>query len=53
VSAAIDRAEHTPRPDPTEMFADVYAEQPAELRAQQAHLNRLRDRHGDDAFLKE
>jgi len=53
VSAAIDRAERTPRPDPEAMFADVYAERTAELRAQQANLNRLRNRHGDDAFLRE
>ncbi|AZH27109.1 pyruvate dehydrogenase (acetyl-transferring) E1 component subunit alpha [Haloplanus aerogenes] len=53
VTEAIDRAEDTPRPNPDRMFADVYAEQSAELRAQQAYLHRLRDRHGDDAFLKE
>jgi len=53
VTAAIERAEDTPRPDPDRMFADVYADPSAELRAQRAYLNRLRDRHGDDAFLKE
>ena len=53
VSTAIERAERTPRPDPEEMFADVYADRPSALRAQQTYLHRLRDRHGDDAFLKE
>jgi pyruvate dehydrogenase E1 component alpha subunit len=53
VSAAIERAEHTPRPDPDAMFDDVYAGLPPALRDQRAYLNRLRDRHGDDAFLKD
>jgi len=53
VTEAIDRAENAPRPDPEAMFADVYAAPSTELRAQHDHLNRLRDRHGDDAFLKE
>ena len=53
VSTAIERAERAPRPDPEEMFADVYADRPSALRAQQTYLHRLRDRHGDDAFLKE
>ena len=53
VSEAIERAENTARPDPDAMFDDVYAEPTPELHAQRAHLHRLRDRHGDDAFLRD
>jgi pyruvate dehydrogenase E1 component alpha subunit len=53
VSAAIERAEHTARPEPDAMFADVYADLSPALREQQAHLQRLRDRYGDDAFLRD
>jgi pyruvate dehydrogenase E1 component alpha subunit len=53
VSEAIERAENTARPEPDAMFDDVYAEPSPTLRDQRAALHRLRDRHGDDAFLKE
>ncbi|GAB6860947.1 pyruvate dehydrogenase (acetyl-transferring) E1 component subunit alpha [Haloplanus litoreus] len=53
VSAAIERAEATARPDPDDLFDDVYAERSAELDRQRAALNRLRDRHGEDAFLRD
>jgi pyruvate dehydrogenase E1 component alpha subunit len=53
VSEAIERAENTARPDPDAMFEDVYADPAPELHAQRAHLHRLRDRYGDDAFLRD
>lgn|GEM_PF-3210961 len=52
VSAAVERAEHTARPGPDAMFADVYAAPPPALGEQRTHLHSLRDRYGDDAFLR-
>ncbi|MFB6108558.1 MAG: pyruvate dehydrogenase (acetyl-transferring) E1 component subunit alpha [Haloplanus sp.] len=53
VSAAVESAEGRSRPEPREMFDWVYAERPAHLDSQLADLERLRDRYGDDAFLKD
>jgi len=50
VSAAIERAEATARPDADSMFEGVYGTAPAALGDQRAALHRLRERHGDDAF---
>ncbi|WP_251341854.1 pyruvate dehydrogenase (acetyl-transferring) E1 component subunit alpha [Haloplanus halophilus] len=53
VTAAIERAETTARPDPASIFDDVYAERRGELDRQRAALNRLRERHGEDGFLRD
>jgi pyruvate dehydrogenase E1 component alpha subunit len=53
VAAAIERAEATARPDPETLFDDVYAVRTAELDRQRATMRRLRDRYGDDAFLRD
>jgi pyruvate dehydrogenase E1 component alpha subunit len=52
VAEAIERAESAPRPEPAAMFADVYAEPTPRLDRQQAHLERLRARHGDEVLLE-
>ena len=39
--------------DPDDMFEYTYAETPPHLEAQRDELRRLRDRHGDEAFLRE
>jgi len=39
--------------DPADLFADAYAERPPRLRQQEEYLADLRERHGDDALLRE
>ncbi len=52
VSELIDRAEAF-EADPTEMFEHAYAEQTPRIEDQQAHLERLRERHGDDRLTRD
>ena len=40
-------------PDPDEMFEYTYAELPKHLQEQRDELRRLREKHGEDAFLRE
>jgi pyruvate dehydrogenase E1 component alpha subunit len=51
VAEAIDRAESTPRPDPTEQFDHAYTNPPPALDAQREALAALYDRVGDEGFL--
>jgi len=53
VADAIDTAESVPRPDPREMFDNVYAETTANLEAQYEAFEAVREKHGDDAFLED
>jgi pyruvate dehydrogenase E1 component alpha subunit len=53
VAAAIDAAESERRPHPEEMFTQVFDDLPTHLEEQLAELERLRDRYGDEEFLKE
>jgi pyruvate dehydrogenase E1 component alpha subunit len=52
VTAAIEAAEGIERPAPAEMFDHVYAERTDRLDEQAAHLDRLRERYGDEALLE-
>ena len=53
VADAIDAAESMARPEPSELFAHVYAESTPELDTQRERFAALRERHGDEAFLEE
>ncbi len=52
VAEAIETAENRLRPDPEEIFKDVYAEMPARIRKQYEYLEQLRARHGDEVLLE-
>ena len=52
VAEAIETAENRLRPDPEEIFNDVYAEMPPRVRKQYEYLEQLRARHGDEVLLE-
>jgi pyruvate dehydrogenase E1 component alpha subunit len=51
VAEAIEQAESTPRPAPTEQFDHAYTNPPPALADQRDELERLHDRVGDEGFL--
>ena len=40
-------------PDPDDMFADAFAEPTPRMAEQREYLRELRDRHGDDALVRD
>ena len=53
VAEAIKAAESEPRPEPSEMFSNVFAEQTPEIRVQAEAFAEMYERHGDEGFLRE
>ncbi|MFC6724219.1 pyruvate dehydrogenase (acetyl-transferring) E1 component subunit alpha [Halobium palmae] len=53
VADAIEEAESVARPDPEEIFTHVFAELPDHLTEQRAEFEALREKYGDEAFLRE
>jgi len=53
VADAIEAAESDPRPDPSEMFNHAYAERTPEIQAQYEEFEALREKFGDEGFLRE
>ncbi|ELZ31093.1 pyruvate dehydrogenase e1 component, alpha subunit [Halogeometricum pallidum JCM 14848] len=53
VAEAIEAAESEARPEPSEMFSNVFAEQTPEIRAQAEAFAELHERRGDEGFLRE
>ncbi|WP_254535158.1 pyruvate dehydrogenase (acetyl-transferring) E1 component subunit alpha [Halomarina litorea] len=51
--AAVVREAEDVEPDPADLFADAYAEETPRIREQREYLERLRERHGDDALLRD
>ena len=52
VAEAIETAESIERPDPSDMFDHTHAERTDRLDEQAAHLERLRERYGDEKLLE-
>jgi pyruvate dehydrogenase E1 component alpha subunit len=53
VAEAVDAAESTPRPEPTEMFAHVRERMPPRVRRQAESFAALREARGEEAFLRD
>ncbi|WP_411967541.1 pyruvate dehydrogenase (acetyl-transferring) E1 component subunit alpha [Haloferax sp. YSSS75] len=53
VADAIDAAESDPRPEPSDMFDYAYAERTPEVQAQYEEFEALREKVGDEGFLRE
>ncbi|KAB1197781.1 MULTISPECIES: pyruvate dehydrogenase (acetyl-transferring) E1 component subunit alpha [Haloferax] len=53
VADAIDAAESDPRPEPSDMFDYTYEERTPEIQAQYEEFEALREKVGDEGFLRE
>ena len=52
VADAVEAAEGTERPAPADMFDHVHADRTERIDEQAAHLDRLRERYGDEELLE-